>query len=39
VPLLFITHVLAFRILVQRENMMRLDGNAGGRQASLGSAS
>jgi len=39
VPLLFITHVLAFRILVQRENMMRLDGNAGGRRASLGSAS
>ena len=42
VPLLLITHVLAFRILVQRETMVRLGANAanaGSRQASLGTAS
>lgn len=39
VPLLFVTHVLAFRILVQHENMLRLEGDAGSRQAGLGSAS
>jgi hypothetical protein len=39
VPLLFVTHVLAFRILVQRETMIHPDRSAGSRQARLGSAS